>query len=160
DADNEAGDVDATLPEVQKRITRASNIWNPQAGVEVTLRSFQIVVDPGGLIELDHAAVGLSTAERRLIGQLPGGPARSAVATDLNVYFGKAIKGGNAGGVSYTNQATPSVIALQGPGMSDSALAHEIGHWILVGWPGNEHNDLNGQPWPDENVMHFEDKNG
>jgi outer membrane protein OmpA-like peptidoglycan-associated protein len=166
DASTTSKDLKATAADIRRQIARANRIW-AQAGVEIRERSVNDAVpDPGGLLQLDdNGTAVLTTDEQKLLGQIPGGPAHSATATDLNVYYVQDIKGA-ASGISFKGRA-PRVTAMEGPDVSDAALAHEIGHWLLVGWgspagvgvdgnptlAGDEHVDLNGKGWPDTNVM-------
>jgi outer membrane protein OmpA-like peptidoglycan-associated protein len=172
DASTTAKDLKATAADVRRQIARANRIW-AQAGVEIKERSVNDAVpDPGGLLQLDdNGTATLTTDEQKLLGHIPGGPAHSATATDLNVYYVEDIKGA-ASGLSFKGR-TPRVTALEGPHVSDAALAHEIGHWLLVGWgspagigidgnptlAGDEHVDLNGRGWPETNVMNKFDTN-
>ena len=172
DASTSAADLKATVSDVRRQIARANRIW-AQAGIEIRERSIQVVPDPGGLLQLDdNGTAALTTDEQKLLGQIPGGPSHSTTATDLNVYYLQDFKGPPSG-ASFKGRA-PAVIAIEGPSVTDSALAHEIGHWLLVNWlspagtdatgkptpAGNEHVDLNGKAWPDSNVLHQHDTNG
>lgn len=165
-----AKDLKATAADIRRQIGRANRIW-AQAGIEVKERAVQdSVPDPGGLLQLDdNGTATLTTDEQKLIGLIPGGPVPSPVATDLNVYYLQDIKG-SPSGLSFKGQPAPArpTVALEGPKITDAALPHEIGHWLLRGWAspagigadgkptqaGDEHVDLTGKAWPDTNVMH------
>jgi outer membrane protein OmpA-like peptidoglycan-associated protein len=157
----------ATVAMAQRQIGRANRIW-AQAGVEVDARSVTASVPaPAGLNDLDHVTggSGLTAEERRLVGLAPGGPSRSAIASDLNIYYVNLITG-DAAGVTYgtplVTDPTNTAIAIEAPVASDLALAHELGHVLLINWGTNEHNTQGtaaapSAPWPASNIMHFED---
>lgn len=158
DVSTSAADINATVADVRRQIARDNRIW-AQAGIEVRERSIQIVADPGGLLELDDNGTNVLTAdEQRLIGQIPGGPAHSATGTDLNVYYVKDIHGPPSG-LSYKGRVPPCA-AIEGPSVTDSALAHETGHWLLVNGLGDNHTDQNGVAYPSNNVLHVTDTGG
>jgi hypothetical protein len=140
-------------------------VW-AQAGVEIKERSaVDGLTAPAGLNDLDHNSPfngRLTAEERQLLNITPGGPGRSPTASDLNVYYLRSI-GGPASGTAFTRESFSamtdpgqSAIALEGPAISDVAPAHEIGHMLLIAWPGEEHQDQQSPPvdWPDSNVMH------
>jgi hypothetical protein len=156
--------------DVRRQIARAAQVWT-QAAIELKERA---VVDgvaaPAGLDDLDHnSGQGITLEERRLLGgTAAGGPSRSAVATDVNIYYVRTIDG-PAAGVTYSietgagvGDAAGTAVAMEGPIVSNLALAHEIGHVFLRGWIGSEHKDA-GTPaadWPATNVMHPNDPPG
>jgi hypothetical protein len=154
--------------DIRRHIGLANRAW-AQAGLEVKERS---VVDsvpaPDGLLKLDHDVPfsGNLTAEERLLtGVTPGGPTRSAVATDLNIYYVKEING-PAAGVTYSHESftgitdpARSVIAIEIPSdqdadATDCILTHELGHHLIVNWGADEHQNHAGKDWPDGVVMH------
>jgi hypothetical protein len=160
-----------SVDDIRRHLRRARRIW-AQAGVEVKERSVAgSVPAPGGLLQLDHDVPfsrRLTNEERQLLGMLAPRPTRSAVATDINVYYVEEING-PAAGVSYNSEgwldpiADPgqSALAIEIPSDSeitdqakDTILAHEMGHLLIVGWGGNEHANLVGSLWPANFVMH------
>jgi outer membrane protein OmpA-like peptidoglycan-associated protein len=154
-----------TVADIRRHLTRANRVW-AQAGVEIKERSaVDGLTAPAGLNDLDHNSPfngRLTAEERQLLNITPGGPGRSPTASDLNVYYLRSI-GGPASGTAFTRESFSamtdpgqSAIALEGPAISDVAPAHEIGHMLLIAWPGEEHQDQQSPPvdWPDSNVMH------
>ncbi|MDQ3916553.1 MAG: OmpA family protein [Actinomycetota bacterium] len=141
--------------DVRRQIGEAAAVW-AQAGIEVRERSVATgVVPPAGLEDIDHVqnSANLTQDERQLVGLVAPSPARSAVVTDLNVYYVRSITGPPAG-VAYVARRT---ICLEGPAATDLALAHEAGHHFLAAWPGSDHLDASGNDWPDTNLMHRAD---
>lgn len=160
-----------SVADIRRHIRRARRVW-AQAGVEVKERSaVASVADPGGLLQLDHDVPfsrRLTNEERQLLGLRAPSPTRSAVATDLNIYYVEEIVG-PAAGVAYNREGWITPIADPGqsaiaveiniePGDTvlalDTILAHEMGHMLIVGWGGNEHADFAGTIWPNNFVMH------
>ncbi len=154
--------------DIRRHIQRANRVW-AQAGLEFKERSVRDgVAAPDGLLNLDHDVPfsGTLTAEEKILcGISPNGPARSGVATDLNVYYVETING-PAAGVAYSREsfreiAAPAQTAIAAEITSDMAqdaadaiLAHETGHHLLVNWGGDEHQDHAGTNWPDKVIMH------
>jgi outer membrane protein OmpA-like peptidoglycan-associated protein len=156
-------------------INRANTVW-AQAGIEVKARSINAAVTPpAGLLDLDTLAARdpfpstLTAEERQLLGISPNGPARSANANDMNIYFIKVLVDPNPantvnlGAVAYAAESYPAIaepgqsaIALEGTGLTGPFLAHELGHHLLRNWVGDEHMDTSipQQDWPKTNVMH------
>lgn len=148
----------ATAAVVQRHIARAVSVW-AQAGIEVRQGTVGIdVPPPAGLLDIDHVddtGINLTQDERQLVGQAAPSPARSAVPTDMNVYYVRSFQGPPAG-IAFPNT---NVICLEAPAITDDALAHEMGHHLLR--PGDDHADATGTPWPQSNVMHpFDTGNG
>src|SRR5262249_52031239 len=89
------------------------------------------------------------------VGQVGPSPRRSGTATDLNVYYLRAIgrAGGARGGGTVHGIAYPAfpVIALAAAATS-TALTHEIGHQLK-----QTHHDPRGADGPGHTVMHPED---
>jgi outer membrane protein OmpA-like peptidoglycan-associated protein len=141
------------LDDFRRHLQEATRVW-AQAGLEVREGSAADRVDPPeGLLDLDHESGRPRTKEeRQLVGDEEPKPERSATNTDLNIYYVRTVEG-PAAGVSYGDK---KVIALGASEISNLALAHEIGHQILVGW-GDEHVDPQGKDWPRANVMFRED---
>jgi outer membrane protein OmpA-like peptidoglycan-associated protein len=162
-----AKDLKATAADIRRQIQRANRIW-AQAGVEVKERSIRDAVpDPDKLLDLDtndDPNKGKTDEEKRLLGEHPDcavTPAvcatRSPNAKDLNIYYLHDIKG-PAAGLAYGGT---TVIAIEAPSVTDNALAHEIGHQILIDWAckgdppeQREHKDPSCTFWPSGNVMH------
>lgn len=159
---------DVNAADVRRHIRLANRAW-AQAGLEVKERQINTAVRaPAGLLDLDHNVPFngvLTSEERRLVGLAPNGPARSNVATDLNIYYVDEINGPAAGvaynheGFSAISDPAQSAIAIEIPdsaaaNAADLILAHEMGHNILVNWGGNEHRDHAGNDWPSNVVMH------
>jgi peptidoglycan hydrolase-like protein with peptidoglycan-binding domain/flagellar motor protein MotB len=143
-----------TLATIRRHIAQAAAVW-AQAGIEVRERSAAAgIPPPHDLIVLDHTdpfGVNLTTEERQLLGFDAPSPAKSAVATDLNVYYVKEIQGATSG-FAYLAAGT-TAIALEAPVLTDVTLSHEAGHHIMMRWPGDHHADLSGTSWPATNVM-------
>jgi hypothetical protein len=169
----------ATAPFIRGLIATANRVW-AQAGVEIRERSVATGVAPpaGGLIlatlERRPSRTGqLTNPERRLLNLLPNGPARSAVANDMNVYFIGMFTDPNPtpinlanvaslGGVAYSTEGFFGVtepghsgIAMEGNVPPGPLLAHELGHHLLRNWAFDEHADLQTPqvPWGATNVM-------
>jgi outer membrane protein OmpA-like peptidoglycan-associated protein/peptidoglycan hydrolase-like protein with peptidoglycan-binding domain len=157
---------------IRSHIRRANRTW-AQAGIEVLERGVNDNVPPPSptLLNLptkagDKPFLGILTnEERQLLGINPNGPPRSSTANDLNVYYVRSITVPVLG-VSYQREAFAVIvepgqaaIAISDSNVTVAALSHEIGHMILVSWPGQEHQDQSVPPkdWPDTNVMHPED---
>lgn len=156
-----------TLPDLQRKIARASRIW-AQAGIEVKNRRITAPVEvPAELLDVEHTdntGIRLTEEEKRLVGRIvrAGDPTRSNIATDLNVFYVRSLDrppppAADPAGIAYPND--PVIIA-EGPTTKDEALAHEIGHQI-IDWGGrDEHKDLTGAGWPTTNVLHQFDTGG
>ncbi|HEU4885055.1 MAG TPA: hypothetical protein VFT45_22535, partial [Longimicrobium sp.] len=167
-----------TPARVRLMIPVANRIW-AQAGVEVRERSVAEIAPPAGLLDLDTLASRtpfsgtLSAEENTLLGITAGGnPPRSATANDMNLYFVRSFTDPDparpaptAGAIAYATESFSAIsepgqsaIAYLGAGLTDNALAHELGHHLLRGWPGDEHDDNQTPPvaWPVTNVMHFQ----
>lgn len=158
--------------EMRQHIQRANRTW-AQAGIEVKERGVNDNVAPPspGLLDLetrgnDHPFLGILTAkEQQLLGMTAGGPARSATASDVNIYYVRSITNPVLG-VSYNEESFPSIvepgqdaIAISDSNTTVTAPSHEIGHLILLNWGGDEHQDQSTPPkdWPESNVMHRHD---
>jgi hypothetical protein len=140
-------------------VPKAQRAW-AQAGIEVKLRAAPGEVAPAdeALLDLDHTddkGEHLTGAEQQLVGRKEPSPARSAVFTDLNVYYlrsigrpGGAAGGGTVKGIAYPNDPVIGIARAA----SDTALSHEIGHQLH-----QSHKDAAGDDWPLRNVMHPED---
>jgi hypothetical protein len=160
-----------TVAIARRHVARANRVW-AQAGVEIDARSVtDSVPAPAGISDLDHdhPFTGTLTAdERKLVGVDPGGPTRSAVARDLNIYYVKQITDIVAG-VTYVHEGFrevtdpgQSAIALEAPSVSDLAFGHEIGHALLINWGAQEHSTQRAGTtpstgWPASNLMHDTD---
>ena len=160
-----------SVADMRRHIGIANRAW-AQSGLEVRERSAPVasVADPNNLTDLDHDVPfsgRLTAKERILTGVSPGGPSRSAVASDLNIYYVDEIKG-PAAGVAYSRGSfraltdpgqTAIAIEIPSTASSDAAdtiLTHEMGHLVLINWGGDEHQDHAGKDWPDGIVMHPE----
>lgn len=159
---------DVTAADVRRHIQRANRAW-AQAGLEVKERQVNDSVPaPPGLLELDQNVPfnGVLTAEeRRLLGIVrPGNPARSAVATDIHVYYLEELR--RALATAYESEHHPQIVDPDQSGIAitisdslstvenDTTLSHEMGHLLLVRWGAGEHQDQAGSDWPSGNVMH------
>ncbi len=157
-----------TAADVRRHIRRANRAW-AQAGIEVKERQVNASVPaPAGLLELDQNVPfnGILTAEeRQLLGIVrPGNPARSTVATDVNIYYLEALA--RALATAYESEHHPEITDPNQSGIAitlsdalsavenDTTLSHEMGHLILVRWGAGEHQELSGSDWPAGNVMH------
>lgn len=165
----------ATLAFITGLINRANIVW-AQAGIEVKARAINAAVTPpAGLLDLDTLAARvpfpgtLTAEEQQLLGISPNGPARSANANDMNIYFVQVLvdpnpaNTNNLGAVAYAAESYSAIvepgqsaIVLEGTGLTGPFLAHELGHHLLRGWGGDEHKDTASprQDWPNTNVMH------
>jgi outer membrane protein OmpA-like peptidoglycan-associated protein len=140
-------------------VPKAQRAW-AQAGIEVVLRGQVREVAPPdkSLLTLDHTddtGQTLTDEEQQLVGARQPAPQASAVNTDLNVYYVRAIgrpggahDGGTVHGIAYPNFP---VIALADEA-TDTALGHEIGHQLH-----EVHQDANGTDWPKRVIMHPHD---
>jgi hypothetical protein len=94
----------------------------------------------------------------------PGGPSRSAIAADLNVYCVASFvdtSGPTIGGITYSRESFGAIsepgqvaIALSDAAVGLETLPHEIGHLLLRNWGRDEHVDGAGTAWATTNVMH------
>jgi outer membrane protein OmpA-like peptidoglycan-associated protein len=168
-ANSAAGiDSDTTLADLQRKIARVARIW-AQAGIEVQTRRVAAPVEsPATLLDVEHTdntGTTLTPDEQRLCGKviIAGDPTRSAIATDLNVFYVRSLDAPPApaadpSGIAYPND--PVIVLEGGTKTKDEALAHEIGHQIIT-WGGlDEHKDLTGTNWPSTNVLHQFDTGG
>ncbi|HEV2756800.1 MAG TPA: OmpA family protein [Actinomycetota bacterium] len=141
-----------TAAAIDRHIAAAAAAW-AQAGIEVRRRSVLVgVVPPPGLLDINHTddtGINLTQDELQLVGRAAPSPARSPVASDVNVYYIRSLQG-SPWGIAFPNT---NVIALEG-GVIDSSLAHEIGHHVITAWGGDEHQDLARNAWPDTNILH------
>jgi hypothetical protein len=145
---------------IRQHIEETDRIW-AQAGIEVRAREVRDGVSEPDLVRLDHAddtGQTLTLEQQRLVGRRAPSPPASAVVGDINVYYVEEIVevGGPGsativGGIAFPNDP---VIAMDVGRVDGSALAHELGHQLFVGW-GNDHQDRStGLDWPARNVMH------
>jgi hypothetical protein len=144
----------ATVANAQSHFARAVSVW-AQAGVEVKQRVLDMNVAPlPGLLDIDHVPPGTNPTldELQLMGRAFPSPARSGVASDINMYYVRSLQG-EPSGLAYLAAPTPTV-ALEAPLIRVTAFAHEVGHHLLVFWPGDSHKDAGGTDWPESNIMH------
>ena len=146
--------ANTNMARVRNEVLGATEILS-QAGVNVQLRNLRTVADPGGLLDTDITWVrecrpallclfgggtrkGVPTTEER---QLMG-LARSATATDVNVYYVRSFTGGSAGAfaVGPDDFHDINILASSGtihPDVSGGCtagghnLAHELGHLLI-----------------------------
>lgn len=139
---------------IQNEILGATEILS-QAGVNVRLRNFQTVADPGGLLDTDitwrtecrppadcltgsGTTKGVLTAEEIALMAL----SRSATTTDVNVYYVRSFTGGAAGAFAIgpddfhdinilTNAGTIQPDIAGGCTAGGHNLAHELGHLLI-----------------------------
>lgn len=149
---------------IRSHIQNSDQIW-AQAGIEIRERGITpSIADPGGLLNLDGFSINpftqtLTDSERRLLNLN-----RSAVASDINIYYVRTIDNGLAGeGISsddfpsqvtdpnqsgivlanYPSAAAPTILQL-------TVMAHELGHLLIHN--GDEHSN-SGATLPQTNVM-------
>lgn len=145
----------ATVAAALSHFERAVSVW-AQAGIEVKRRALDMAVAPlPSLLEIDHVddhGINLTLDERQLVGRTPPSPVLSGVASDVNMFYVRSLQGAPSG-FAYLAAPTPTV-CLETPLITVAAFAHEIGHHLLVAWPGDHHKDLGGTNWPERNIMH------
>lgn len=139
---------------IQNEILGATEILS-QAGVNVRLRNFQAVTDPGGLLDTDitwrtecrpplACLVGLGTTKGVPTAEEIAlmGLSRSATAVDVNVYYVRSFTGGAAGAFAIgpddfhdinilTNAGTIHPDIAGGCTAGGHNLAHELGHLLI-----------------------------
>jgi hypothetical protein len=141
--------ANANQARIQAEILRANDILS-QAGLIIRLRNAQTIADPGGLLDIDTTwTTGPACADGRINGRLTAeetqllGLARSAKATDMNVYYTRELI--NTGFLNRpffalaigpddfcvdVNILTNSGIVMSDIS-SDETLAHELGHILI-----------------------------
>ena len=150
---------------LHSHIQTADRVW-AQAGIEIRERGITPTqADPGGLLNLDGFSISpftgtLTASERQLLNLN-----RSAVVSDINVYYVRSIDNGLAGeGISsddFPGQVTDpnqsGIILASLPTATApttlqlTVLAHELGHLLIHN--GDEHSSAPGVNFPVTNVM-------
>jgi hypothetical protein len=133
-----------------------NRVW-AQAGIEVRERGVDSsVADPGTLLDLDgfniNPFTGALTAEEQTLLALN----RSAVNSDVNVYYVRSIDNG-ASGEGISSDEFAAVVDPNGSGIIlavtafDTNQAHELGHLLLQ---SRDEHRVAGVDRPAANLMH------